>query len=57
MDTKTAIDKPFAVHWLNNKELMFSLGAEKLLADALIAEQRLLPRGSIESLDDLNHKR
>jgi hypothetical protein len=27
---------PMAVHWLNNKELVFSQGAEKLLAQALI---------------------
>src|SRR5690242_20549446 len=27
---------PMAVHWLNNKELVFSQGAEKLLAQALM---------------------
>ncbi len=33
--------RPFAVHWLNNKELVFSIGAEKLLAEALIDKRRM----------------
>uniref|UniRef100_A0A914VV83 Uncharacterized protein n=1 Tax=Plectus sambesii TaxID=2011161 RepID=A0A914VV83_9BILA len=40
LESTTAVNKPFAVHWLNNKELVFSLGAEKLLAEALLNEQR-----------------
>ena len=30
--------KPFCVHWLNNKELVFSVGAEKLLAEAVVLD-------------------
>ncbi|NP_001368760.1 RAVE complex protein Rav1 C-terminal domain-containing protein [Caenorhabditis elegans] len=30
--------KPFSVHWLNNKELVFSVGAEKLLAEAVLLD-------------------
>lgn len=30
--------KPFCVHWLNNKELVFSVGAEKLLAEAVLLD-------------------
>ncbi|CAI5454852.1 unnamed protein product [Caenorhabditis angaria] len=30
--------KPLCVHWLNNKELVFSVGAEKLLAEAVLME-------------------
>ncbi|KAH7691221.1 RBC-1 protein, partial [Aphelenchoides avenae] len=33
-----AAKKTFAVHWLNNKELMFTSGAEKILAEALLNE-------------------
>ena len=28
--------QPFAIHWLNNKELMFALGAEKILTDTIL---------------------
>uniref|UniRef100_A0A7E4VLC2 WD_REPEATS_REGION domain-containing protein n=1 Tax=Panagrellus redivivus TaxID=6233 RepID=A0A7E4VLC2_PANRE len=31
--------QPFAIHWLNNKELMFALGAEKILADTILNDQ------------------
>lgn len=31
--------RPFTVHWLNNKELIFTTGAEKILAEALLIEQ------------------
>lgn len=34
-----AADSMFTVHWLNNKELMFSLAAEKILAEALISAE------------------
>ncbi|UMM43904.1 hypothetical protein L5515_019209 [Caenorhabditis briggsae] len=34
----TNIRKPFCVHWLNNKELVFSVGAEKLLAEAVLLD-------------------
>lgn len=39
MENTLAGQKPFAVHWLNNKELVYGIGAEKLLAEALIADQ------------------
>ncbi|CAD6187487.1 unnamed protein product [Caenorhabditis auriculariae] len=32
------VQKPLCVHWLNNKELVFSVGAEKLLAEAVLME-------------------
>uniref|UniRef100_A0AC34PUG3 RAVE complex protein Rav1 C-terminal domain-containing protein n=1 Tax=Panagrolaimus sp. JU765 TaxID=591449 RepID=A0AC34PUG3_9BILA len=28
--------QPFVIHWLNNKELMFALGAEKILTDTVL---------------------
>ncbi|KAE9556016.1 hypothetical protein FO519_000762 [Halicephalobus sp. NKZ332] len=28
--------QPFAIHWLNNKELIFALGAEKILTDTIL---------------------
>ncbi|VDM24379.1 unnamed protein product [Toxocara canis] len=41
MENTLAGQKPFAVHWLNNKELVYGIGAEKLLAEALIGDQTL----------------
>lgn len=38
LDSGALSEATFAVHWLNNKELIFSLGAEKLLAEALAIE-------------------
>ncbi|KIH47071.1 hypothetical protein ANCDUO_22874, partial [Ancylostoma duodenale] len=38
MENGGVLQKPLCVHWLNNKELVFSIGAEKLLAEALISE-------------------
>uniref|UniRef100_A0A1I7WD60 WD_REPEATS_REGION domain-containing protein n=1 Tax=Heterorhabditis bacteriophora TaxID=37862 RepID=A0A1I7WD60_HETBA len=38
MENGSALHKPLCVHWLNNKELVFSIGAEKLLAEALLGE-------------------
>ncbi|GMT07275.1 hypothetical protein PENTCL1PPCAC_29449, partial [Pristionchus entomophagus] len=38
MENGSRHQKTFSVHWLNNKELVFSQGAEKLLADALQCE-------------------
>uniref|UniRef100_A0A8R1HL41 WD_REPEATS_REGION domain-containing protein n=1 Tax=Caenorhabditis japonica TaxID=281687 RepID=A0A8R1HL41_CAEJA len=32
------VQKFFCVHWLNNKELVFSVGAEKLLAEAVLMD-------------------
>ncbi|VDK43174.1 unnamed protein product [Anisakis simplex] len=37
MENTLAGQKPFVVHWLNNKELVYAIGAEKLLAEALVA--------------------
>ncbi|TKR87267.1 hypothetical protein L596_011689 [Steinernema carpocapsae] len=48
MDTNNSLQKkPLTVHWLNNKELIFSKGAEKLLAEALLNET-LSERGTSE---------
>ncbi|CAB3399146.1 unnamed protein product [Caenorhabditis bovis] len=38
--------KPLCVHWLNNKELVFSVGAEKLLAEAVLMENESSRTGS-----------
>ncbi|GMR60970.1 hypothetical protein PMAYCL1PPCAC_31165, partial [Pristionchus mayeri] len=38
MENGSRHQKTFSVHWLNNKELVFSQGAEKLLAEALQCE-------------------
>lgn len=38
MDDADSIKRPLCVHWLNNKELVFGMGAEKLLAEAIIIE-------------------
>ncbi|GMT36366.1 hypothetical protein PFISCL1PPCAC_27663 [Pristionchus fissidentatus] len=38
MENGSRHQKTFSVHWLNNKELVFSQGAEKLLAEALLCE-------------------
>ncbi|KJH47114.1 hypothetical protein DICVIV_06822 [Dictyocaulus viviparus] len=38
MENGSVLQKPLCVHWLNNKELVFSIGAEKLLAEALLSE-------------------
>ncbi|CDW52018.1 Protein RBC-1, isoform a [Trichuris trichiura] len=50
-------DTTMAVHWLNNKELVFSEGAEKLIVEALGAEScsRLAaaPDGRLASTTDL----
>ncbi|CAJ0959160.1 unnamed protein product, partial [Mesorhabditis belari] len=37
MEGSTHAKKPFAVHWMNNKELVYSQGAEKLLAETLLS--------------------
>ncbi|VDM63599.1 unnamed protein product [Angiostrongylus costaricensis] len=34
MENGGVLQKPLCVHWLNNKELVFSIGAEKLLAES-----------------------
>lgn len=39
MENSTSKQAPLCVHWLNNKELVFSIGAEKLLAEALLSEE------------------
>lgn len=31
-------NRPFTVHWLNNKELIFTSGAERILAEAILNE-------------------
>uniref|UniRef100_A0A914YLS6 RAVE complex protein Rav1 C-terminal domain-containing protein n=1 Tax=Panagrolaimus superbus TaxID=310955 RepID=A0A914YLS6_9BILA len=31
--------QPFVIHWLNNKELIFAMGAEKILTDTVLNEQ------------------
>ncbi|MFH4976062.1 hypothetical protein AB6A40_002771 [Gnathostoma spinigerum] len=36
LENMIARHKPFTVHWLNNKELVHGIGAEKLLAETLI---------------------
>ncbi|EGT41121.1 hypothetical protein CAEBREN_28942 [Caenorhabditis brenneri] len=43
--------KPFCVHWLTNKELVFSVGAEKLLAEAM---KEAASRGSMSLKSKLN---
>ncbi|KAK5967217.1 hypothetical protein GCK32_000230 [Trichostrongylus colubriformis] len=38
MEDGVVLRKPLCVHWLNNKELGFSIGAEKLLAEVVHSE-------------------
>lgn len=38
METRDSRQMTFAVHWFNNKEMMFTHGAEKILAEALFGE-------------------
>lgn len=39
--------RPFTVHWLNNKELIFTNGAERILAEGLLNEHENLVRNGI----------
>lgn len=41
MENGGVLQKPLCVHWLNNKELVFSIGAEKLLTEILQSESDL----------------
>lgn len=36
-------DTTFAIHWMNNKELVYSLAVENLLAEALAFEHQAIP--------------
>uniref|UniRef100_A0A915EAK0 Uncharacterized protein n=1 Tax=Ditylenchus dipsaci TaxID=166011 RepID=A0A915EAK0_9BILA len=38
MNSLSHSKRPFTVHWLNNKELIFTNGAERILAEALLNE-------------------
>ncbi|KAI1722626.1 dmX-like protein 1 [Ditylenchus destructor] len=38
MNPLSRSNRPFTVHWLNNKELVFTAGAERILAEALLSE-------------------
>ncbi|KAK0411859.1 hypothetical protein QR680_005883 [Steinernema hermaphroditum] len=50
MDTNNSLQKkPLTVHWLNNKELIFTKGAEKLLAEALLNESLSETKSTTES--------
>lgn len=49
MENGGVLQKPLCVHWLNNKELVFSIGAEKLLTEILQSESDLNRRSATVS--------
>ncbi|VDK60113.1 unnamed protein product [Cylicostephanus goldi] len=38
MENGGVLQKPLCVHWLNNKDLVFSIGADKLLAESFLSD-------------------
>ncbi|WKY17140.1 hypothetical protein Q1695_001621 [Nippostrongylus brasiliensis] len=51
MENGGVLQKPLCVHWLNNKELVFSVGAEKLLAEILQQSERSATMSPCENVD------
>uniref|UniRef100_A0A0K0F2N9 DmX-like protein 1 (inferred by orthology to a human protein) n=1 Tax=Strongyloides venezuelensis TaxID=75913 RepID=A0A0K0F2N9_STRVS len=53
---KLKLSKPLTIHWLNNKEIMFNIGFEKILMDSLkdINESILNEENKFKNKDNLN---